>query len=123
MVASNVGASPAVLMRISGTDGCAWLYRRLEPSIRDVCRPADLATATGAAESHSYCPPLCTYASTSPVMTDADLAPAEPSGTSTAPSSSASRCTNSGGRDLLTTSRNGAPGAGPGGAGGGSAVD
>src|SRR5450755_3770181 len=40
-------------------------------------------------------------------MTAAALAPAEPSGTSTAPSRSASRCTNSGGRDLLTSRRSG----------------
>ena len=71
--------------------------------MRDVCSPAARATATGAAESHSYWPPLCTYASASPQITAAAFAPAEPSGTSIAPVRSASCCTKSGGLVRLTT--------------------
>src|SRR6202041_2595603 len=104
MVSSSTGAIAARQIRISGSEGEAWLEPSFEPSMREVCRPADLATATGAAESHSYWPPLCTYASASPAMTAAALAPAEPMGTRTAPSRSARSWTNCGGRDRLTSS-------------------
>ena len=46
--------------------------------MRDACRPAARATATGAALSHSYWPPACTYTSATPCTIDAALAPAEP---------------------------------------------
>ena len=61
------------------------------------------ATATGAAESHSYCPPAWTYASTAPETTAMIFAPAEPSGTRSAPISVASSRTNPGGLVRLTT--------------------
>ena len=38
----------------SGSHGSRRLYSRGDPSMRDACRPAAAATATGAAESHSY---------------------------------------------------------------------
>ena len=53
----------------------AWLYFSAEPSIREACSPVASATATGAAESHSYWPPACTYASTSPSITAAIFDP------------------------------------------------
>src|SRR5258708_24442961 len=102
---SSMSASAAWQIRISGTDGGSWLYDSLEPSIRDACSPAARATATGAAESHSYCPPLCTYASASPPITPAALAPAEPSGSSRAPVLSPRPPAHSGGLVRLTASR------------------
>jgi hypothetical protein len=44
----------------SGSLGSGRLYSSGAPSRRDVCRPAARATATGAAESHSYWPPAWT---------------------------------------------------------------
>ena len=47
-------------MRRSGSHGSGRLYRSGEPSSRDACSPAAIATATGAALSHSYWPPAWT---------------------------------------------------------------
>ena len=41
----------------SGSHGLGWLYRRADPSNREAWSPTANATATGAAESHSYWPP------------------------------------------------------------------
>src|SRR2546423_3303001 len=103
----------------SGSSGSARLYASGEPSTRLACRPVASATATGAAESHSYWPPACTYPSTSPRMTAAILAPAEPIGTRSAPSRSASASRKAGGRDRLPARRRPAPAAAAPGHGGG----
>src|SRR5262249_4479172 len=63
-----------------GTQGFGWWYRNNERSKRDGWRPAARATATGAAESHSYGPPVWAYTSASPDTTAATFAPAEPIG-------------------------------------------
>src|SRR4051794_21317275 len=84
--------------------------------MRLVCRPAARATATGAAESHSYCPPACTYAAATSRTTAITLAPAEPIGTSSAPSSSARGATKAGGgRGEPRPGGRGEDGGGPGG--------
>ena len=44
----------------SGDHGSGWLYTSGEPSSRVATSPAARATATGAAESHSYWPPAWT---------------------------------------------------------------
>ncbi len=49
-----VPASSARHTTRSGSHGSRRLYSRGDPSMRDACRPAAAATATGAAESHSY---------------------------------------------------------------------
>ena len=46
-----------------------------EPSMREQWQPAAVATPTGAAESHSYWPPLCAYTSASPITTAIAFAP------------------------------------------------
>jgi len=71
------------------------------------CSPAARATATGAHESHSYCPPEWAYISDSPRTTDMAFAPAEPISTSSAPSSSATARAAFGGRLRLTIIRGG----------------
>ena len=52
-------------------------------------RPADAATAAGAAESHSYMPPWWAYTSAWPMTTAIAFAPAEPSLITSAPSTDA----------------------------------
>jgi len=52
--ASTASASSARQMSRSGSHGSGRLYRRGLPSRRDTWSPAAAATATGAAESHSY---------------------------------------------------------------------
>src|ERR1700744_6242282 len=66
VTASTAAASSGRQTTRSGSFGSARLYANRDPSIREVCRPAARATATGAAESHSYCPPACTYTSATP---------------------------------------------------------
>src|SRR5690606_1474556 len=51
--------SPGRHTRRSGSQGSGRLYASGLPSSRVVTSPAARATATGAAESHSYCPPPC----------------------------------------------------------------
>src|SRR5205085_4146500 len=102
----------------SGRSGSGRLYASGVPSIRLACRPVASATAAGAAESHSYCPPACTYASASPAITAAILAPAEPIGTRSAPRRSASPARNAGGRDRLAARRSRPPEAASGDIGG-----
>src|SRR5205814_8175962 len=58
--ASNRGARSFRHTSRSGNRGSALLYSSAEPSTRLACRPVASATATGAAESHSYWPPACT---------------------------------------------------------------
>src|SRR5690348_16070838 len=101
--------------------------------MQDACRPAARATATCAAVFHSYNPPPCTYASTSPQITAATLAPADPRGTNSALIRPEIFRTKPGGLLRLTTMRirPGAPSPGalppgalsPGSPGGGSSVD
>src|SRR5690349_6498402 len=87
-----MSASSARQIRISGTEGGAWLYASFEPSILEACSPAAQATA-------------------------------DPIDTSSAPTWSASRTVNSGGRVRLTTSFSVLDSEGPEpGADGGSAV-
>ena len=107
MASSSDSASTTGHIRISGSIGSGWLYRNAEPSSRDAWNPAASATAAGAAESHSYCPPAWMYASASPSMTAAAFAPAEPSGTSVTLISSPSRSRKAGGLVRLTTTRSG----------------
>ena len=71
------------------------------------CRPAASATATGAHESHSYCPPECAYISASPRTTAIAFAPADPISTSSASSCSATASAAAGGRERLTIMRGG----------------
>src|SRR5262244_749765 len=125
MASSSGSASTTGQIRISGSTGSGWLYRSAEPSSRDAWNPAASATAAGAAESHSYCPPAWMYASASPRITAAAFAPAEPSGSSVTLISSPSRSRKAGGLVRLTTTRSRAPGpAAPlaGGAAGGAVV-
>src|SRR5215831_10597279 len=125
MASSSGSASTTGQIRISGSTGSGWLYRNGEPSSRDAWNPATSATAAGAAESHSYCPPAWMYASASPRSTAAAFAPAEPSGSSVTLISSPSRSRKAGGLVRLTTTRSRAPGpAAPlaGGAAGGAVV-
>src|SRR5690606_20285209 len=107
MPVSSVDADMGWHTRISGSLGSFWLYSRAAPSILDACAPAASATAAGAAESHSYWPPACTYASTSPSSTAEIFAPADPIGTSSTSGSipSANLRTSSGGRVRLTAMR------------------
>src|SRR5690606_7871365 len=119
--ASSRSAAARRQISRSGSYGSGRLYASSVPSRREACRPAARATATGAAESHSYCPSACRYASTSPATTAAVLAPAEPIGTASAPSSAASAAVNRGARVRLTAILSGRPVAG-GGYGGGSSV-
>ena len=70
----------------TGRAGCRRAASRRAASM---CSPAAAATPTGAAESHSYCPPPCAYTSASPSTTAIVFAPAEPIGTSSASSTSA----------------------------------
>ena len=58
--ASARTASTECPMRASGKYGSSQLNRKAVPSMRDACSPADNATPTGAARSHSYWPPECT---------------------------------------------------------------
>src|SRR6476661_160144 len=60
MTESRWSATSGRQINRSGRSGSSRLYSSREPSIRLVCRPAARATATGAAESHSYWPPACT---------------------------------------------------------------
>src|SRR5690606_11023603 len=103
MPVSSVDADTGWHTRISGSLGSFWLYSRAAPSILDACAPAASATAAGAAESHSYWPPACTYASTSPSSTAEIFAPADPIGTSSTSGSipPANLRTSSGGRVRL----------------------
>src|SRR5205814_7838262 len=59
-VASSRGARSLRQTTMSGRSGSGRLYASGAPSIRLACRPVAIATATGAAESHSYWPPACT---------------------------------------------------------------
>ncbi len=83
------------------------LYRSGEPSSLETWSPAATATATGAHESHSYCPPEWAYTSTSPRTTAIAFTPAEPIGTSSVPSFATSLSTQAGGRVRETDSRMG----------------
>src|SRR5690349_21798497 len=89
--------------------------------MREACRPAARATATGAHESHSYWPPEWAYTSASPRTTAMALAPADPISTLTPPSRAVRNVAAAGGRDRDTMIRGGPTGGG--GGGGGSAVD
>jgi NADH dehydrogenase FAD-containing subunit len=59
MAASSACACSGRQMSRSGRYGWSRLYTSGEPSMRDACRPAATTTPTGAAESHSHCPPAC----------------------------------------------------------------
>src|SRR3982751_5666022 len=73
--------------------------------MREQWHPAAVATPTGAAESHSYCPPLCAYTSASPSTTAIALAPADPNGTSSASRTLARYSATFGGRVRDTSKR------------------
>ena len=60
VAASSSAASSGRQITRSGRYGCARLYSSGAPSMREACRPCASATPTGAAESHSHCPPACT---------------------------------------------------------------
>src|SRR5215469_5753418 len=122
MASSSDSASTAGQIRISGSIGSGWLYCNAAPSSRDAWNPAASATAAGAAESHSYCPPAWIYASASPSMTAAASAPAEPSGTNVTLIASPSRSRKAGGLVRLTTTRSGLPASRAGGIAGGAVV-
>ena len=104
--ASNRGASSLRHTTRSGNRGSAWLYSSAVPSIREACRPVAVATATGAAESHSYWPPACTYASTRRRRSPRRSWPRpSPSAPARRRSPRRSAVTNAGGRVRLAASR------------------